>query len=131
MIATVSMQNKKGFTLVEVLVAMGIMMVGLLGLLQSVNIAIEHNFRNQQRDEVVRIGEKVMNDMRGKPLGTVFSQFTSERSNIRRGSTPKYYRVGRTVTTITANLTEQYRVDVPYKYKNFSTNYSLVSLRGK
>ena len=36
------MQNKKGFTLVEVLVAMGIMMVGLLGLLQSVNIAMNY-----------------------------------------------------------------------------------------
>jgi type IV pilus assembly protein PilV len=123
--------NKNGFTLIEVLVAIVIMMVGLLGLLQSVNIALEANFRNQQREEVVRVGESVMNDMRGNTFGAAFSLITTVQSNIRRGSSPQTYNVRRSITSITADQTDQYRVDVPYKYKNFSTNYSIVTLRGK
>jgi type IV pilus assembly protein PilV len=128
-LAIISMQNKSGFTLVEVLVAIVIMMVGLLGLLQSVNIALETNFKNQQRDEVVRVGESVMNDMRGKTFGIASSTPLKVPSKLRNSNNS--YTVMRTVTPITAGQTDQYRVDVRYKYKNFSTYYSLVSLRGK
>ena len=128
----ISMQNKIGFTLIEVLVAIVIMMVSLLGLLQAVNIAIEYNFRNQQRAEVVRVGEKVMNEMRAQPFGAFhplpYSDVISEPSNI-RARIP--YSVNRSVFSITTSQTDQYRVDVKYKYKNFSTNHSVVTLRGK
>jgi type IV pilus assembly protein PilV len=128
-LAAISMQNKSGFTLIEVLVAIVIMMVGLLGLLQSVNIAIEQNFRNQQRDEVVRVGEGVMNEMRAQAFGTAFAVVTSVPSKLRGSNTN--YRVTRTVIPITAGQTDQYRVDVNYKYKNFATNHSVVTLRGR
>jgi type IV pilus assembly protein PilV len=54
----------RGFTLVEVLMAMLVMTVGLLGLLQSVNVAFEHNTRNRLRQEALLVGEEQMNDLR-------------------------------------------------------------------
>ena len=49
--------SSSGFTLIEVMVAMVITLVGLLGLLQSVNLATEHNIKNALRDEAVQVGE--------------------------------------------------------------------------
>jgi prepilin-type N-terminal cleavage/methylation domain-containing protein len=54
-------RNKKGFTLVEVLVAMVIILVLLLGLVQAAILSIESNLRNVFRDEAVRIAEQRMN----------------------------------------------------------------------
>lgn len=47
--------SRAGFTLVEVMVAVVILLVGLLGLLQSVNIATEQNMKNMFRQEATRL----------------------------------------------------------------------------
>jgi type IV pilus assembly protein PilV len=58
-------KNSHGFTLTEVMVAIIILMIGMLGLLQSVNIAMEVNIKNQMRDEGIYVGEKAMNELKG------------------------------------------------------------------
>jgi type IV pilus assembly protein PilV len=114
--------------MVEVLVAFFIILVGLLGLLQSLNIAMDQNFKNQQRDEVVHVAESVMNDMRGKVFGNESTSTLTIPSKLRASNSR--YVVRRSVDVITAGQTNQYRVDVRYKFKNFSTYHSVVSLRG-
>ncbi len=52
--------NNEGFTLVELLVAILILMVGMLGLLQSVNIAIQSNMQNQLRNEALLVADSSM-----------------------------------------------------------------------
>ncbi len=52
--------NNKAFTLIEFLVAIVIMMVGLLGLLQAVNVSISHNRQNQLRNEAVSVADAYM-----------------------------------------------------------------------
>ena len=53
--------NKKaGFTLIEFCVATLIMMVGLLGLLQGVNLAIEQNLGTLIRNEAVSVADEQM-----------------------------------------------------------------------
>lgn len=52
--------NKRGFTLLEFLAAMVIMMVGLLGLLTAVNVALNHNLQNQLRNEAIQVADSVM-----------------------------------------------------------------------
>jgi prepilin-type N-terminal cleavage/methylation domain-containing protein len=54
-------RNKEGFTLVEVLVAMVIILVLLLGLVQAALLSTESNLRNVFRDEAARIAEQRMN----------------------------------------------------------------------
>jgi type IV pilus assembly protein PilV len=46
--------NNRGFTLMEVLVAIVILSVGMLALLQTVNVALVHTSTNMLRDEAVQ-----------------------------------------------------------------------------
>lgn len=50
--------NNQGFTLIEFLVAIVIMMVGLMALLQCVNVAIVRNLENQYRDGAVSLADE-------------------------------------------------------------------------
>jgi prepilin-type N-terminal cleavage/methylation domain-containing protein len=52
--------NRKGFTLVEMMIAMVIIMVGLLGLVQAALLTIDSNMKNLLRDEAVRISEQAL-----------------------------------------------------------------------
>lgn len=65
MIQGTLISNKKGFTLTEMLVAIVIMIVGMLGLLQAANVVIEYNLKNHVRDEAIMIGERYMNLFKG------------------------------------------------------------------
>jgi type IV pilus assembly protein PilV len=46
------------------MMAIMVMTVGLLGLLQSVNVAYQHNARNKLREEAVQLAEEEMNHFR-------------------------------------------------------------------
>ncbi|MFA7059397.1 MAG: prepilin-type N-terminal cleavage/methylation domain-containing protein [Pedobacter sp.] len=47
--------SESAFTLIEFLVAIVILMVGMLGLLQMVNVSLNHNLQNQLRNEAVNV----------------------------------------------------------------------------
>ena len=70
MAATVS-SNNHGFTLIELLVAMVILTVGLLALLQTVNVAIVSNMNNQLRGEGVSVGDLRMTSILQKPFDLI------------------------------------------------------------
>ena len=53
----VSLNNHSGFTLIEFCVSVLIMMVGLLGLLQAVNMATVHNLGNLLRNEAITLAD--------------------------------------------------------------------------
>jgi type IV pilus assembly protein PilV len=52
MVLLVSLNKRTGFTLIEFCVAVLIMMVGLLGLLQAINLATEQNLASIRRNEL-------------------------------------------------------------------------------
>jgi prepilin-type N-terminal cleavage/methylation domain-containing protein len=61
--------NDKGFTLVEMMIAMVIIMVGLLGLVQAALLTIDSNMKNLLRDEAVRISEQALTGELVEPDG--------------------------------------------------------------
>jgi type IV pilus assembly protein PilV len=108
---------------------MVIMLVGLLGLLQSVNIAMEYNLKNQMRNEVVRVAQDAMNDMRSRAFNSVSSKTTTVPSSLRNIN--RTYSVKRTVLFTGTSSSRKYQVDVRWKYKNVSTTHSVMSVRSR
>lgn len=56
--------NSPGFTLIEVMMAMLVLTVGLLGLLQSLQLGYRQSLRDRAREEAVQIAEEQMHDLR-------------------------------------------------------------------
>jgi type IV pilus assembly protein PilV len=63
--------NNKGFTLLEVLVAVVILTVGLLGLMQTVNYALNHNLTAQLRQEATLVADQVMSMEKARPYDDI------------------------------------------------------------
>jgi type IV pilus assembly protein PilV len=63
--------NKAGFTLIEFLVALVILMVGMLGLLQTVNLAMQYNLTTQFRNEAVMLADDMMMQERNKAFANI------------------------------------------------------------
>ena len=60
-------RNKRGFTLVEVVIAMFILMIGMLALLNTAAVVISNNMLNSMRDEAVRVAQGEMDNLRNNP----------------------------------------------------------------
>jgi len=125
-----SYKNSGGFTLVEVLVAMVIMVIGMLGLLEAVNVAMEHNLRNQLRDQAVYVGEKTLNEMRGAAFDdATFDSYSATIPMSIRGVN-KTYKVVSTSIPLGAD-SKQYEVVVKWTYKNRNFQNQVVTVRSR
>ena len=115
-----------GFTLVEVLMAMLIMTVGLLGLLQSVNVAYEHHLRNRLREEALMVGEEQMLLIRQLPTDS--SGFINATTVVRViAGTGKKFFVRRECQVMSS--TKRLKVTVGWSYKNVSSSQSSYTLK--
>jgi type IV pilus assembly protein PilV len=103
---------------------MVIMLVGLLGLLQSINLAMEHNSRNHLREEATRVGEREMNVFRATTAtSTLFKRFSS-------ATLPgKVFTVTRTSTPVGTSNSRELEIIVGWNYKNKPTEHRVKSIR--
>jgi type IV pilus assembly protein PilV len=140
-VATPTSPGDGGFTLIELVFAMLITMVGLLGLLQALSLAEEQNMRNQIRDEAVQIAEQQMNTFMARRFSDISSvsggtyTYPTQRiaSNLRGNG--KTYAVTRSVNAIANNnpsdssQARELVVKVHFRFKNMSANHEIHSLR--
>jgi type IV pilus assembly protein PilV len=70
--------DKKGFTLVEIMVAMVVLLVVLLGFMQGALVAIDSNMENTLRQEAVDVAMMRMNVARS----TAVAALTSDAGNV-------------------------------------------------
>lgn len=80
--ATVQKRNK-GFTLVEVMVAIAILMISMLAVLHALGLSVEHNMKNLLMDEAVRISEQTMNELRNQSVLALVNGNTSTSRRFR------------------------------------------------
>lgn len=123
----VMINNKNGFTLIEFLVAIVILMVGLLGMLQSINVAMDTNLQNVFRTEAVTIVEDRMMQKRAKAFDslTTGTKISNVQSNIR--GIMKNYSVWETISQPTNN-SKQISIDISWSKKKNRYTHSAASV---
>lgn len=110
--------SRKGFTLIEVLVALVILSVAMLGVLDAMAIAMQQNVELYCRDEAVRIAEQDMNQVRN----TKFDDLGNSDYSVTRTykQFQKTFNVKRTLTKYTEDVSlgtvRSYSVQVQVSY---------------
>lgn len=123
-------QNNAGFTLIEFLVSIVILMVGLLGLLQAINVSFSQNMQNQIRNEAVAVVDAEMAKELAKgfdgvdPSNTsVFRNYTVSRRVL---STYKQYSVSKTGASFQNSKQVDIAISWRYKQQRFTQGASSV-----
>lgn len=119
--------NRNGFTLIEFLVALVILMVGMLGLLQTINVAIDQNLGNVFRDEAVLVVDELMMKKRAKAFdsistGTKFMIYSTHVRGIN-----KKFNITEGVVSVTDN-SKQISIEASWTKKNNTYNHSATSV---
>ncbi|QXE91480.1 prepilin-type N-terminal cleavage/methylation domain-containing protein [Geomonas subterranea] len=128
-IATISRSSSRGFTLVEMLMAMLVMTVGLLGLLQSVNVAYQQSLKDKLRKEATQVAEARMHDWCSQPFKKITGPPPPDE-RVERAVAGGYWRYEvhyepQPVGTGTVKL----RVGVTWSVKGVSNSHEIFTLR--
>lgn len=127
--------NNSGFTLVEFLVSIVILMVGMLGLLQTVNYAISYNANNQLQQGAILLADELINIQKAKPFNNISSGVTPGlvRKSIEKrmisGAFKNYsvVKIG-LQNSATDPTVKNYEVQVSWKYKQQRYQHSISTL---
>ena len=93
--------DKRGFTLIEVMVAIFIMMIGMLGLLQTVNMAIAYNNSNKLRNDAIIYADEAIGGEKTKLFANVVTSNSTITHKSGLGSVT--YNVSKFVTPLTTH----------------------------
>lgn len=70
-------KDKRGVSLVEVMIALVVLLLVFMGLMQTALMSIDHNMRNILRDEAIGIGSMEMEQARSEPFTSMVSDTNS------------------------------------------------------
>lgn len=104
-------RGQSGFTLLELLVAIIIFIVGLLGLFQTLNIALDKNLENQLRQKAIAVSEQQLNDLKGRSFANITGN-TSTCVKIASGSVFKNISVQRQIDDLATTDSKSKRVSI-------------------
>lgn len=116
-----------GFTLIEFLVAIVIIMVGLLGLLQTVNVGLHHNQENQYRQEAIMLADEQISLAKLRPFDQLSSNAVAVSRKVYNGYVN--YSVARTVGPVgSSSITKSIDLSVRWKFKGKPYSHAVYSL---
>ena len=118
------MRDDRGFTLVEIMVSLVVLMVMFLGMMQTVLVGIDSNMVNVLREEAVLIAEQEMNNARDSDFVTLVNDGATINKSFRRmdadSGTGIPFTWARTVTPIdVSNVQVEIEVTWPWKGQVF------------
>ena len=122
--------NQRGFTLVEFLVAIVILMVGMLGMFQAVNVAMDKNLENVFRTEAVMLADDKMMFERSRAFNSVSTTVANppkimEERNVR--GIQKKYSTQKIVTQATTK-SKEIIINVTWQKRKVHYSHSVSSL---
>ncbi len=115
-----AIRNSRGFTLVEVTIAMLVLLVGLLGSLMGVMAAADYNLGNTLRNEAIRISQEQLENLRVTRYETIAAANTQVQRSVRKAVYP--FQVATTVTT--NDSIRHIGVTVQWTYKNRTRSFT-------
>ncbi len=120
------MSNEKGFSLVEVMVALLVCLILFLGMTQTVVLGIDSNMVNVLKSEAINIAEQAMTAAKNDTNPTTNSvDVTRDFRNISGGIT---FTVDRTITTLTDGPMV-ITIDLEWTWKGQTHTHSIQSVR--
>jgi prepilin-type N-terminal cleavage/methylation domain-containing protein len=129
--------NKKGVTLIEMMISLLIILIVSLALMQTTLVGMNTNQINLLRDEAVSVAEMRMNQLKSLPFTN-----TAVDSNLNAGVTVEavvsrtingfslIYRPTRTITDVSAD-SKQIAITITWNYKNKNYSHSVISIMRK
>lgn len=111
-------RGQRGFTLIEVMVSVIILMVGMLGMFQAVNIALDKNLENQLRQKAIAVAEQQLNNLKGRAFSNITGN-TRSFVSVASGSVFKNISVQRQINdlAVTNSKTKQLSIRVWWSYR--------------
>jgi type IV pilus assembly protein PilV len=126
--------NKRGFTLIELLVSLVILMVGLLGLLQAINMALQYNMKSQLDHIGALIADQQMAQELSKPFANVSTTYTTAGTVYQPPPVTRQvnlatinYTVQRKGTVVSANTTGV-NIQVSWIYRGNTYSHSIYAM---
>ena len=109
--------NNRGFTLVEVMISMLVLLIGMLGSLVGVMAAADHNLANALRDEAVKIAQEQLENARTAQYALVVNGNIPVQRQVRKTLYP--FQVTTNVTSGgPSNSLKLVTVTVQWTFKN-------------
>lgn len=137
--ARIALSNKKGSTLIELMVAMGILAIVAVALMQSSILVLQTSVQNEIRDESVRLAEQRMNELRSGPggfdnadpnglnLDLVVGNVTLQPVTRTIRKAPVQFTLDKSVLSLDTN-TKQVTLTVRWQFRNKQYNHSVMSI---
>jgi type IV pilus assembly protein PilV len=125
----VMINDSRGFTLIEFLVAIVILTVGLLGMLTCINLAVEKNLDNIFRTEAVILADDRMMQKRSRAfaaLSTTVSNPPKIAISRHNRGVFKNYSVQEIISQSTDH-SKEITINVTWKRKNTTSSHSISS----
>jgi type IV pilus assembly protein PilV len=130
------LKNKKshrqcGFTLVELLISIVILMIGMLGLFQTITVALDKNLENQLRQKAIAVAEQQLNDLKGRSFSNITGN-TSTFQSVAVGSVFKNISAQRQIANLAASdpKTKQVSIRVWWRYRGKPYEHQTASAIG-
>jgi prepilin-type N-terminal cleavage/methylation domain-containing protein len=144
-IRRIALFDRKGMTLIEVLVATFLFLIVALALLQTSIISVDHNALGNMREEAVRVAELRMNDARTIPFTSTVDNLTGASDSDHIAGCPSGFpadgvkverKIGNATVAFCTNLAvssigddvRQIVVRVDWKWKGIKYTHSISSI---
>lgn len=125
---TIASADKRGFSQVEIMISLVLLLLVFLALAQTALVSIDSNMANVLRDDAVSIAEMKMNEARNVDFDTLLAGITTETVNRDfRNITDFQFTSTRTVTDLNSS-NKQIDITVTWNWKGNPYTHTITTI---